>query len=189
MVFCTNCQTEIDDSKMFLHEGFCKKNIKYCFQCKEKIPIDEFEEHLESHNKKNEQEKKEETNNTINEENNNNINDNNDNNDNNDEINSQCQYCSLLLLKNELEEHEKMCGARTVQCDICGKYIQTRFINQHYNVIHDTGFDDDNKIKEKKEEYNKKKQIKEDEILARKLAEEYNRHSNINSFYNSFRNF
>jgi len=43
MVFCTNCQTEIEDSKMFLHEGFCKKNIKYCFKCKEKVPIEEFD--------------------------------------------------------------------------------------------------------------------------------------------------
>lgn len=38
MVFCKNCQTEIDDNKIFLHEGLCKKNIKHCFQCKEKVP-------------------------------------------------------------------------------------------------------------------------------------------------------
>ena len=182
MVFCTNCQTEIDDSKIFLHEGFCKKNIKYCFQCKEKIPIDEFEEHLEKHNKKNEPEKKEEEAENV-------INENNDNNDN--DTNVECQYCSLLVDKSEINEHENMCGARTVQCEICGKYIQTRFINQHMNVIHDTGFknnDNYNKTKKEEEELNRKKQIEEDEILARKLAEEFNRH-NINDSYNSFRYF
>ena len=38
MVFCTNCQTEIEDSKMFLHEGFCKNNIRFCFKCKKTFP-------------------------------------------------------------------------------------------------------------------------------------------------------
>ena len=52
MVFCSNCQTEIEDSKIFLHEGFCKRNIKYCFECKEKVPIEEYEEHIQNHNSK-----------------------------------------------------------------------------------------------------------------------------------------
>ena len=110
MVFCTNCQTEIEDSKMFLHEGFCKKNIRYCFKCKEKIPKEEFEEHLENHKVKNETENSMEKTENKTDENNNNM-------------NIECQYCSLLLDKNELEDHEKMCGARTVQCEICGQYV------------------------------------------------------------------
>ena len=172
MVFSTNCQSEIEDSKFFLHEGFCKKNIKYCFQCKEKVPIEEFEEHLENHNKKPEPEEKTEN-----------------KDDNNNDINIECQYCSLLVDQNEIEEHEKMCGARTVQCEICGKYIQTRLLNQHLNVLHDTGYKiNNNKQKEREEEYNKKKQIEEDEILARKLAEEYS-HYDMNNMYNSFRSF
>ena len=174
MVFCSNCQTEIDDNKMFLHEGFCKKNIKYCFQCKEKVPIEEFEEHLENqHNKKANEEKKTE---------NENINDNKD-------INIECQYCSLLVDQNELEEHEKMCGSRTVQCDICGQYVQTRLMEHHLNVIHDSGFkvNTDSNI-EKQKEIEKRKQIEEDEILARRLAEEYY-HYDMNNYYNSFRNF
>ena len=105
MVFCTNCQSEIDDSKYFLHEGFCKKNIKYCFQCKEKIPIEEFEEHLQNHNKKPENEEK-----TEKTENSEKIN------DNNNDINIECQYCTLLVDPNEIEEHEKMCGSRTEKC-------------------------------------------------------------------------
>ena len=158
MVFCTNCQTEIEDSKMFLHEGFCKKNIKYCFKCKEKVPIEEYEEHLENHNNKKEEEK--------------------------ENIGIECQYCSLLVDNNELEEHEKMCGSRTVECEICGQYVQTRLLNQHLNVIHDVGYKDNNNNNNNfnDEEYNKQKQIEEDEILARKLAEEYNRFDMNNSF-------
>jgi hypothetical protein len=168
MVFCTNCQTEIEDSKMFLHEGFCKKNIKYCFKCKEKVPIEEFDEHCEKHNNKKEEEKKE------------------NKNEEKENIGIECRYCSLLVDNNELEEHEKMCGSRTVECEICGQYVQTRLLNQHLNVIHDVGYKDNNNNnfnKEKEEEdYNKQKQIEEDEILARKLAEEYNRFDMNNSF-------
>ena len=171
MVFCTNCQSEIDDNKIFLHEGFCKKNIKYCFKCHEKIPIEEYDEHLESHNTKktkNEKtEKKEEK---------------------EEKVNIECQYCSLLLDQSELEEHEKMCGARTVPCEVCGKYIQTRLIKQHMNVLHDLGYKDiynDNESKEDSEKYKKecekRKQIEDDEILARKLAEEYRNYDRFNS--------
>ena len=167
MVFCTNCKTEIEDSKMFLHEGFCKKNIKYCFKCKEKVPIEEYEEHLENHNNKKEEEKKE------------------NKEEEKENIGIECQYCSLLVDNNELEEHEKMCGSRTVECEICGQYVQTRLLNQHLNVIHDVGYknnNNNNNFNKEEEEYNKQKQIEEDEILARKLAEEYNRFDMNNSF-------
>ena len=163
MVFCNNCQSEIEDSKMFLHEGFCKKNIKYCFQCKEKIPIDEYEEHLENHNKKEEPQEKENKEDVKDE-----------------NVNIECQYCSLLVDQSEIEEHEKMCGSRTVQCEICGQYVQTRLLNQHLNVIHDTGYKPKKNINI--EEINKKRQIEEDEILARKLAEEYSHFDMDNSF-------
>ena len=163
MVFCNNCQSEIEDSKMFLHEGFCKKNIRYCFQCKEKIPIDEYEEHLENHNKKEEPQEKENKEDVKDE-----------------NVNVECQYCSLLVDQSEIEEHEKMCGSRTVQCEICGQYVQTRLLNQHLNVIHDTGYKPKKNINI--EEINKKRQIEEDEIFARKLAEEYSRFDMDNSF-------
>ena len=163
MVFCNNCQSEIEDSKMFLHEGFCKKNIRYCFQCKEKIPIDEYEEHLENHNKKEEPQGKENKEDVKDE-----------------NVNIECQYCSLLVDQSEIEEHEKMCGSRTVQCEICGQYVQTRLLNQHLNVIHDTGYKPKKNINI--EEINKKRQIEEDEILARKLAEEYSHFDMDNSF-------
>ena len=189
MVFCTNCQTEIEDSKIFLHEGFCKKNIKYCFQCKEKIPIEEYEEHLENHNtKKSEQEEETEPNNEIYSEKNKK-----DgkilNQKSKEDINIECQYCSLLVDPSEIEEHEKMCGARTVQCEICGKFIHIRLIKQHMNVIHDMGYRDiyndnegnENENEQYKKECEKRKQIENDELLARKLAEEYRNYDLFNS--------
>ena len=183
MVFCTNCQSEIEDSKMFLHEGFCKKNIKYCFKCKEKIPIEEYEEHLENHNTK-KPEKKEEIEQEKNREENTFKNQKSKEN-----LNIECQYCSLLLDPSEIEEHEKMCGSRTVQCEICGKYIHIRLIKQHMNVIHDMGYKDiyegnevNNEENEKyKKECEKRKQIENDELLARKLAEEYKNYDMFNS--------
>ena len=183
MVFCTNCQSEIEDSKMFLHEGFCKKNIKYCFKCKEKIPIEEYEEHLENHNVK-KPEKKEEIEQEKNSEKNKESNPHS-----NENLNIECQYCSLLVDPSEIEEHEKMCGSRTVQCEICGKYIFIRLIKQHMNVIHDMGYKDiyegnevNNEENEKyKKECEKRRQIENDELLARKLAEEYKNYDMFNS--------
>ena len=184
MVFCTNCQSEIEDSKMFLHEGFCKKNIKYCFKCKEKIPIEEYEEHLENHNTKKQTEQKEEIEQEKNSEKNTVPNPHS-----NENLNIECQYCSLLVDPSEIEEHEKMCGSRTVKCDICGKYIYIRLIKQHMNEIHDMVYDDidtgdnknDNDVEQYKKECEKRKQIEEDEILARKLAEEYKNYDMFNS--------
>ena len=183
MVFCTNCQSEIEDSKMFLHEGFCKKNIKYCFKCKEKIPIEEYEEHLENHNVK-KPEKKEEIEQEKNTEENKFKNQ-----QSKENLNIECQYCSLLLDPSEIEEHEKMCGSRTVQCEICGKYIHIRLIKQHMNVIHDMGYKDiyegnevNNEENEKyKKECEKRRQIENDELLARKLAEEYRNYDMFSS--------
>ena len=183
MVFCTNCQSEIEDSKMFLHEGFCKKNIKYCFKCKEKIPIEEYEEHLENHNtkkpeQKEETEQKKETNSKKEQV---------PKPQSKEDLNIECQYCSLLVDSSEIEEHEKMCGARTVQCEICGKYIYVRLIKQHMNVIHDMGYKDiynegnEEENEKYKKECEKRKQIEDDEILARKLAEEYKNYDMFNS--------
>ena len=183
MVFCSNCQSEIEDNKMILHERFCKMNIKYCFQCKEKIPIEEYEEHIKNHNEKKPENKEDEFKNEIKEE----VPYTNNKEDN---LNIECQYCSLLVDPSELEEHEKMCGARTVKCDICGKYIYIRLIKQHMNVIHDMGYKDidtgdnenDKDVEQYKKECEKRKQIEEDEILARKLAEEYRNNDMFNAY-------
>ena len=80
-----------------------------------------------------------------------------------------------------------MCGSRTVQCEICGKYIYVRLIKQHMNVIHDMGYKDiynegyEEENEKYKKECEKRKQIEDDEILARKLAEEYKNYDMFNS--------
>lgn len=37
-----------------------------------------------------------------------------------------CQYCDLKVGKNELHDHEYICGSKTEKCYNCGKYIQIR---------------------------------------------------------------
>ena len=49
---CQNCHQDIPESKMFLHEGFCLRNNKFCAQCEKVFLVQEFEEHLKTHNEK-----------------------------------------------------------------------------------------------------------------------------------------
>jgi len=49
---CSNCEKDIESSKMFLHENFCSKNYKKC-TCGEIIEIANEEEHLQTHKKVN----------------------------------------------------------------------------------------------------------------------------------------
>ena len=52
-VKCQNCHQNIQESKMFLHEGFCLRNNKFCAECGKIFLVKEFEEHLKTHNAKN----------------------------------------------------------------------------------------------------------------------------------------
>lgn len=120
---CSNCQCDIEESKLFLHERFCKENIKYCDICKEAIIKEEFEEHLLEHDKKNVDIKPEEERSNLSLQ----------------RVMStkiQCQYCNLLLSYSELEEHENMCGARTTKCKICGERIMYKDLDNHILAIH-----------------------------------------------------
>ena len=120
---CTNCQCDIEESKLFLHERFCKENIKYCDICKEAVIKEEFEEHLLEHEKKNVDIKPEEERSNLSLQ----------------KVMStkiQCQYCNLLLSYSELEDHENMCGARTTKCRICGERIIYKNLDNHILTIH-----------------------------------------------------
>ena len=55
---CNNCKQDIPESKMFLHEGFCLRNNKFCAECNKVFLAKEFEEHLKTHNEKNIQRKR-----------------------------------------------------------------------------------------------------------------------------------
>ena len=128
MVFCTNCHCEIDENKMFLHERFCKQNVRYCEKCEEAIPIEEFDEHVLSHadkeDEKNPQKKlskEEKMSRSL------------------ERVMSSkvgCEYCGLPLSMNEIEEHEEMCGARTTQCNICHQNMTYKILKSHIKVIH-----------------------------------------------------
>ena len=97
MVLCPNCHCDIDESKMFLHQRFCIQNIKYCEQCQVGVIIDEFEEHLQSHNNNNKSQKLSK--------------------DESDDLTLKrvesskigCQYCGFLCGFSDLEEHESFC--------------------------------------------------------------------------------
>ena len=57
---CKNCLKEIDETKFFLHEGFCLRNNVLCSICKEPITKDDLEAHMEEHKKEKEEKEKEE---------------------------------------------------------------------------------------------------------------------------------
>jgi len=49
---CKNCRQNILESKMFLHEGFCLRNNKLCPECDKFFLVQEYDEHLKTHNTK-----------------------------------------------------------------------------------------------------------------------------------------
>ena len=124
MVLCPNCHCDIDESKMFLHQRFCIQNIKYCEQCQVGVIIDEFEEHLQSHNNNNNSQKLSK--------------------DKSDELTLKrvesskigCQYCGFLCGFSDLEEHESFCGARSTNCKQCGKRLLIKELKQHLEIQH-----------------------------------------------------
>ena len=120
---CPNCQSDIEESKIFLHERFCKENIKYCDLCKEAIIKEEFEEHLLEHDKKNIQIKPEEERSNLSLQ----------------RVMStkvQCEFCNFFLSYSELEEHENMCGSRSTKCRVCGERILYKNLDNHILTIH-----------------------------------------------------
>ena len=52
-VKCKNCHQEISESKIFLHEGFCLRNNKLCPECDKVFLVQEYDEHIKTHNAKN----------------------------------------------------------------------------------------------------------------------------------------
>ena len=126
MVKCSNCHCEIDENKIILHERFCSQNITYCEICKEGIVKEEYEEHCLEHNDKNleiSKTKSEEERNSLSLK----------------RVESSkigCQYCGFLLGFKEIEEHEEMCGAKTTKCNVCGKSLLFRDLENHISKEH-----------------------------------------------------
>lgn len=142
MVLCSNCHVEIDDSKIVLHERFCKQNIKYCEKCKEGIPKEDFDEHMEQHASRkaslslseSQMSQKEKDDLCL------------------KRVSSSkigCQYCGMPFVYNELEEHEEICGSKTDICDICHQKFTRKTIAEHILNVHNKA-EDEEKIDIKK---------------------------------------
>ena len=53
VIRCTNCRQDISSEKMFLHEGFCHRNNKYCEHCNEVFLKEDYEKHVKKISTKN----------------------------------------------------------------------------------------------------------------------------------------
>ena len=122
---CKNCEQEIPESKLFLHERFCANNIKRCKICNKPIVIDDEEEHMiEFHAEvscqfcqksfpKNKIQQHEDI---------------------CDSRMVECQYCELQVSLKEKDQHEYICGAKTEQCPKCKQYIQLKDLKAHRKI-------------------------------------------------------
>jgi hypothetical protein len=54
---CTNCRQDISSEKMFLHEGFCHRNNKFCEHCDKVFLKEDYEKHIKKISAKNINEK------------------------------------------------------------------------------------------------------------------------------------
>lgn len=45
--------------------------------------------------------------------------------------NKTCSYCELSLHADKLDDHMIYCGARTELCELCGRYIQLKCLDEH----------------------------------------------------------
>ena len=48
LIICKNCHQEIEEEKMFLHEGFCIRNNAYCEHCQKVFLKNDYEEHIKT---------------------------------------------------------------------------------------------------------------------------------------------
>ena len=58
VIRCTNCRQDISSEKMFLHEGFCHRNNKYCEHCDQVFLKEHYEKHIKKISAKKLNEKK-----------------------------------------------------------------------------------------------------------------------------------
>jgi hypothetical protein len=57
VIRCTNCRQDISSEKMFLHEGFCHRNNKFCEHCDKVFLKEDYEKHIKKISAKNINEK------------------------------------------------------------------------------------------------------------------------------------
>ena len=52
LIKCKNCRQEIEEEKMFLHEGFCQRNNIFCEHCQKVFLKKDYNKHLKLSTKK-----------------------------------------------------------------------------------------------------------------------------------------
>lgn len=121
-ILCLNCEQNIEESKIFLHERMCSFNIKKCPKCNQPFNIDDLNEHIKLEHSYidcelcNNKFKYSEIENHV-------------------KVCLYqlfpCKYCKLNVLLKELEDHEEICGSTTEKCPKCDIYIEKRNYEKH----------------------------------------------------------
>jgi hypothetical protein len=109
-------------SKLPIHEGYCRRNIKKCEECDEMIDINHKQDHFDEVHKKVKcdqcgtelEVKKMEGHPAVC--------------PNRKQI---CTYCNLEVMVRELATHTSHCGSRTRNCQFCNKIFKLRELDAH----------------------------------------------------------
>lgn len=135
---CSNCDEDIPESKLMLHERFCSQNVKRCPECHKPVIIEDQEDHIKEFHTKVEcifcKEKFLKAELKTHQQN-------------CDMQMTECKYCSLELTKKDLADHEYMCGAKTEECEYCHKYIQLKDMDAHIILCCENSMKKDKKSK------------------------------------------
>lgn len=124
-VACDNCGRDIPESKSFLHEAYCIRNIIKCPKCNEPVDKKEMDEHENEAHKiggckycKKDMEKRllEEHQEAC------------------PQKPKMCQFCDCEVSTEEYSQHIYRCGSRTKKCPFCNKNILVRDYDDHEPV-------------------------------------------------------
>lgn len=120
---CDNCRKEVPESNWAMHEGFCRRNNRLCGNCGEVVRASDLAAHqaerhaprpcdkcgdpvapdaAERHAKQDCPRRQ-----------------------------AVCPFCALPLEARELAEHESFCGSKTRPCELCGRLVKSREMDEH----------------------------------------------------------
>lgn len=152
---------EISKEKSFLHIPYCESNNTVCSICQQIVNNEELDDHIMNHKKNNKQcqfcksllsVEDYALHMTI--------------------CNPfyNCKYCTLQLFKDELKDHENICGSTTTACECCGEYVLTKNLINHskYSCFPESNYKDSFKIESLISENKKSKIINDTNISMNK---------------------
>jgi len=122
---CSNCDRELPEEKLFLHEAYCVRNIIRCPKCNEPIDKSERDAHEEEvHKLSTCKHCKRDMENKLLAEHEENCN----------AKPKFCQFCNCEVAGEEFTQHNYQCGSRTKKCIYCNKNILVRDYDDHEAV-------------------------------------------------------